>query len=70
MDQLDDDQLAARAYAWRRLSMHGRPGARSVAIRMERELQRRLGVPTTLRDTLAAPDDRTLRRRWWRFWEQ
>ena len=66
MDKLSDDQLAALAFAWRRRSLQGERRAGAVATRMEKELQRRFGVPTTLAARLDAPSPR--RRPWWRVW--
>jgi hypothetical protein len=67
MDKLSDDQLAALAFAWRRRSLQGEPRAGAVANRMEKELQRRFGAPSTVAARLDA--GRSARARpWWRVW--
>ena len=67
MDKLSDDQLAALAFAWRRRSLQGEPRAGAVAHRMEKELQRRFGAPSTVAAGLeAGPGARA--RPWWRVW--
>lgn len=67
MDKFSDDQLAALAFAWRRRSLQGEPRAGAVANRMEKELQRRFGAPSTVADGLDTA--RSARARpWWRVW--
>jgi hypothetical protein len=66
-EDLTDEQLAASAHVWRRRAFHGEKHARSVALRLEREMRRRAGVP----ESELAPFDHAAskrRRPWWRFW--
>lgn len=66
-EDLTDEQLAASAHVWRRRAFHGEKHARCMALRFERELRRRAGVPE---NESAGFDGKSAgkRRPWWRFW--
>lgn len=65
LSNVSDEQLAATAYVWRRREVHGDKHAHSVALRIEREIQRRASVPE---GEAAARDQAPVKRPWWRLW--
>jgi hypothetical protein len=69
-DQLNDEELAATAYVWRRRALHGDRSAGGIANELEKQLRRRTGkvtMPDEL-DTRPLPGRLQAKRRWWRLW--
>lgn len=66
IDDLDDGQLAATAYVWRRRAQAGEKNAHQTWDRMEQELRRRLGpTPSDYAPLMVKLPER---RPWWRPW--
>ncbi|MBT2324291.1 hypothetical protein J7E62_18225 [Variovorax paradoxus] len=67
MENLDDEQLAATAYVWRKRAMLGEKHAEGMARKLDAELRRRLGA-TPSRDAPLDTLPGSKSRPWWRFW--
>ena len=69
MEDMDDEQLAAAVYVWRKRASLGDPDASEMADKLDAELKSRIGPTPSMHGPLESlPEPSPKGRPWWRFW--